>query len=90
MAARLVVYVIRYVTVADVCYCFLQGEGSTLTCAINRGLVPSIEQMHPLVAFAMLARVIGMHDDTVGAAINLRGADFNEIEQFLLKPLAWT
>jgi hypothetical protein len=37
--------------------------------------------MHPFVAYIVLARIVGMHDDAVGTAINLRGADFDEIEQ---------
>jgi hypothetical protein len=46
--------------------------------------------MHPLVAFAVLACIVGVHDDTVGAPIDLRCADFNEFLQFLSKPLDWT
>src|SRR6516162_8235128 len=79
MTARLVVHVIRYVTVADLRHRFGPGEGGTLACAVDWCLAPGVEQMHPLVALAMLACIVGVHDDAVGAAVDLRGADFDEI-----------
>ena len=42
--------------------------------------------MHPLVAFARLARVPRMHMQAIGAAIDLRGTDLDEFHQRMLEP----
>ena len=85
MSAGLVVDLIWHVMVANLGDRFRPSEGGALSCAINWRLTPSVwGTMHPLVVFTMLARIIGMHDDAIGTAIDLR-ADFDEIEQLSLQ-----
>src|SRR5437763_7346064 len=85
MVARLLIHLVRHVMVADLCHRFGPGEGRTLARTVDRRLAPSVEQVHPLIAFAVLAGIVGVHDDTISAPVDLRGADFNQINQLSLQ-----
>ena len=47
----------------------------------DRSFTPGIQQMHPLVILAELAGIRGVHHEAIGAAVDLRGSDFDEFEK---------
>src|SRR5262249_36008385 len=48
---------------------------------VERGFMPGVEQQQPLGALAVLARLLAVHVQTIGAAIDLRGARLDERKQ---------
>jgi hypothetical protein len=58
MSARLIVDLILHVTVTNLRHRFGPGKAGTPACAVNRRLARGVEQMHPLITFATLARIL--------------------------------
>jgi len=53
---------------------------SALAHAVDRRFAPGVEQMHALVGFAERARVARVHRKTIGATVDLRDADLDQLE----------
>ena len=53
--------------------------------AVERGLAPGVEQVEPLLGLAGGARVLAVHVDAIRAAVQLRGAHLDELEQSVLE-----
>lgn len=50
----------------------------------KRCLAPGVERVNPLLGFALGAGVLRVHVETIGAAVDLRGADFYQFQQLRL------
>ena len=61
------------------------GQCGPLTGGENRRFMPGREQMQPLFGLACLARVGCVHVEAVGAAVDLRRADFDQLDQAVLE-----
>src|SRR5260370_14211578 len=48
--------------------------------------MPCVEQIEPLLGLAAGARLARMHMDAIGAAIDLRGARLDQIDQRMVEP----
>src|SRR5262249_18745925 len=61
-------------------------ERRALTIAEERRLPPGVERVEALLGFACVPGVLGVHVDAVRAAVDLRRADLDELEQPRVQP----
>jgi len=50
----------------------------------ERSFAPGVEGVEALFGVAKSAGIDGMHVDAIGAAVDLRSAEFDEVEEFFL------
>ena len=48
-------------------------------------IIEGVKKVKPLLGFAALARILRMHVDTIGAAINLRRTGLDQLDQRLFE-----
>lgn len=65
---------------------FRPGEGGAFAFAVEGRFAPGADAIQALFAFAVGARVLGVHVYAVGAAVDLRSAQFDEFDQVAFKP----
>ena len=61
------------------------AQGGTLTRTVERRFAPGVEQVHALVGFAELSCVARVRRKTIGATVDLRDADLDQLAQFRIK-----
>ena len=66
----------------------LPAQGGALAGGEQRGLLPGVQQMHSGVAFSVGAGVMRVHVDAKGAVVDLRGAQFHQLNQAVFQPAA--
>jgi hypothetical protein len=60
---------------------FGPGQGGTLAGAEKAGFAPDAQAMQALLALAAVAGILAVHVDAEGAAIQLRGAQADQLQQ---------
>src|SRR4051794_27344903 len=83
--ARFFVHVIGHVRLADERQRLRPGKRRALPIAVERRFAPGIEQVDALLRFAAGARVDAVHVDAVRAAVDLRRADLDQLQQRMLE-----
>src|SRR5689334_17914982 len=61
------------------CQGFGPAQSGALAIVITWGLTPGGQQVDPLLGLAFLARLRRVHIDAVGAAVDLRSTDLDEL-----------
>src|SRR6516225_8726887 len=60
-------------------------EKGALTLVIDGRLSPDAHEVDPLFAQSVVARFLRVHVDAIGASVDLRGAQLDEVDKALLK-----
>src|SRR5690606_15125507 len=81
LGARGVVNRIGHVLVLEPRHRFGPRERGALSLSVDDGFAPRGQQMEPLLRLAVRSRFLGMHVETVSAAVDLRRANLDELEQ---------
>ena len=76
----LVVDAVRHVVLADQSYRFGPGKSRTLTICEEGRFAPRIKCVQTLFRFAAGPRILAMHVEAIGTAVDLRGAHFNQCQ----------
>src|SRR5690348_87542 len=61
------------------------GQRRSFAISVNRRLAPGVQEIKSLLGFAMLTRILCVHVDAEGTAIDLRGAGPDELDQRLFE-----
>jgi hypothetical protein len=64
------------------------GKRGPFAFGVERRLLPRVQQIEPLLAFAVLAGVLRMHVNTKGATIDLGRAKLDQLDQRFLQAAA--
>jgi len=81
MLLQVSVHIIRGVSLRDLRYGFGPGEGGAFAVREEGSLAPSLECVEALLGFADGSGVEGMHVEAISAAVDLRGAHSDEVEE---------
>jgi hypothetical protein len=85
LSVRLGLDLIRNLIDADQCDGLGERERSSLAFGEKGSFAPRRDGVEALLGFAQRARVLGVHVETVGAAVDLRSAKFYQFEHKRLK-----
>ncbi|MNC44202.1 hypothetical protein D3C75_930990 [compost metagenome] len=80
------VLVFRCMAVRQTGQAFGPGQGRTLTGREVSGIFPDTQGLQAGLGFAGLARIIGVHVDAVGTAVDLRSAQADQLQQRGFQP----
>ena len=83
---RLLVHFIGDVPLCDERHGLGPRKRRSLALRVEGRLAPSVEQVEPLLGLARGPQVLRVHVEAVGAAVDLRHAEIQEVEQRLLQP----
>src|SRR5262249_40634599 len=62
------------------------GQRRPLPGRVERDLLPGLQEIEALLALAVLARLLAVHVEAVGAATDLGGPHLDQMDQALLEP----
>ena len=85
LLSHVLVHLVRDMTLGD------QGERlgplqrGALARRVVRRLAPRLEAVEPLFGLAVRARILAVHIQTIGAAVDLRRAHPDEVEQLVVE-----
>src|SRR6185437_4996623 len=85
MRAHLFIHRVGHMSVRDQSKGFGPGQGGAFAVGVERAFAPGIQRVEPLLALTDGAQIFPVHVDAVGAAVDLRGAQLDEMEQGLLQ-----
>src|SRR5882762_235208 len=86
LLANLVIVGIRSVRLGNQSQRLGPRQSGPLAFGVEGRLTPGIEFVQPLFRLAHCARILGMHVNAVRAAIDLRSAHLDQMNQLVIKP----
>ena len=74
------------VAVRDERDCLRPFQRGAFAIGIKRSFAPGVQLVQPLLGLAKRPRVFGVHIDAISAAVDLRRAHFQQMDQFVVEP----
>jgi len=78
---RLFIDIIRYTSFCDQGNRFGKSQRGTLSISVVRRIALDTETIQPLLGFAACSSIFAMHINAVCTVVDLRGAEFDQIQQ---------
>src|SRR5438067_1572631 len=79
-------YLVRHVRLRDESDRLDPREARAFAIRKERRLAPRVERIEPLLGLALRARVDRVHVDAERAAVDLRGAQLQEVDELVIEP----